>query len=119
MEKEKTLLLTGSYMNCMKEISNNGISNDTHWLVKKKTDYRIVYKCTQKECECVAELVSELINYDIIWKAYIIGVHKNHNESIPKPLKEHLKMAVAKSLISSSINIKESVTSEVKMQISR
>lgn len=119
MEKEKTLLLTGSYMNCMKEISNNGISNDTHWLVKKKTDYRIVYKCAQKECECVAELVSELINYDIIWKAYIIGVHKNHNESIPKPLKEHLKMAVAKSLISSSINIKESVTSEVKMQISR
>lgn len=117
MELERVLIKSGEYQTCIRVMSVSGVINNTHWIIKKKTDSRILYKCAHENCNCRAEVISKIINGDITWEAYQIGTHTNHTQNLAKPLKEHLIMAISKASYENK-SIQESIISDVKMKVS-
>ena len=62
-----------------------------------------------KECNCRAELMSYYKGGEVLWKAFQYGEHQNHKKNCPKPLKEHLVLAVAKSSLENQKLIHEEI----------
>ena len=117
---EKTLLCKGSYQICVRKLSQAAVKNGTSWLIIKKKEHRIRYKCAMKECNCRAELMSCLKSGEIIWKAFQYGEHDEHEKFFhPKPLKEHLLLTVAKSSFESQKLIHEEIGTFVPEYIIR
>lgn len=106
---EKTLICKGSYQTCMRMLSREAVKNATSWLILKKKNFRIRYKCAMKECNCRAELMSYYKGGEVLWKAFQYGEHQNHKKNCPKPLKEHLVLAVAKSSLENQKLIHEEI----------
>ena len=119
MNCDKMIIAKGSYIQCLQAISKNGIENETSWHNRGTTSFKVRYECSQKNCNCKAEIhvLENEENGELFYQAVIIGNHQNHDKKIPKPIKEHLVMAVAKATSSGAKNIKEAIASDVGIQI--
>ena len=112
-----TLLAQGSYSKCIQAISKDGIENGTSWMTRKKTNSRTVYACSQTNCRCKAEIHTIEKNGEIISEAILIGKHVNHETDKPKPLHEHLIHIVTRATESGTKSLKQSVATEIGMQV--
>ena len=114
------MLCNGSYQSCLQAASKNAIKNNIRWLIKKKSNHRIVYKCAQEKCTSTCEVRASLEDGNIIWGAFLNINHHDHdqNKFLSKPLREHLMMAIAKASALEPKSLTKAVSSEVNVSIS-